>query len=59
MIGKVIFIMENLNEWFGELNDNKVIMFDFSFGDKIEGIDRNYNKRRSMIIRFKSLIRNG
>lgn len=41
MIGKVIFIMENLNEWFKELNDNKVIMFDFSFGDKIEGIDRN------------------
>lgn len=59
MIGKVTFTMENSNEWLKELNDNKAIMSDPSLGDKIEGTDRNQNKRRSMTSRSKPLTRNG
>lgn len=59
MIGKVTFTMENSNEWLKELNDNKAIMSDPSLGDKIEGTDRNQNKRRSMTTRSKPLTRNG
>lgn len=58
MIGKVTFTMENSNEWLKELNDNKAIMSDPSLGDKIEGTDRNQNKR-SMTSRSKPLTRNG
>lgn len=59
MIGKVTFTMENSNEWLKELNDNKAIMSDPSLGDKIEGTDRNQNKRRTMTTRSKPLTRNG
>lgn len=58
MIGKVTFTMENSNEWLGELNDNKAIMSDPSLGDKIEGTDRNQNKRRTMTTRSKPFTRN-